>query len=150
MSMITKNNSFNLVYSREYNDSDETYDPYFNIYYTIFRNIPLKYLNRFNNPTFKQKIKKFCDENYKETATNSTGYTTVDIIVGDEYYKTYADEFGDDIVQGDKSFFNDYGQLWNGRQFFKYDFAPELTKSLDARTYKNELKREGGNRYVKN
>ena len=92
--MITKNNSFNLVYSREYNDSDETYDPYFNIYYTIFRNIPLKYLNRFNNPTFKQKIKKFCDENYKETATNSTGYTTVDIIVGDEYYKTYADEFG--------------------------------------------------------
>ena len=110
----------------------------------------MKYLNRFNNPTFKQKIKKFCDENYKETATNSTGYTTVDIIVGDEYYKTYADEFGDDIVQGDKSFFNDYGQLWNGRQFFKYDFAPELTKSLDARTYKNELKREGGNRYVKN
>ena len=59
MSMITKNNSFNLVYSREYNDSDETYDPYFNIYYTIFRNIPLKYLNRFNNPTFKQKIKKW-------------------------------------------------------------------------------------------
>ena len=47
------------------------------------------------------------------------------------------------IVDNDNSYFNDYGQLWNTRQFFKYDFAPDLTKKLDAKTYKNELKREG-------
>ena len=83
-------------------------------------------------------------KNFKETATNATGYSEVEILTGDEYYKTYADEFGADIVDNDNSYFNDYGQLWNTRQFFKYDFAPELTKSLDAKTYKNELKREGG------
>ena len=145
---LTKNNTFNLVYKREYVDSDnQQYDDYFPIYYTIFRNIPIKFLNKLNTKDFKNKVKVFCDKNYKETATNATGYSEVEIIVGDEYYRTYADEFGGDIVEWDKSFFNDYGQLWNGRQFFKYDFAPELTKSLDARTYKNELKREGGNRY---
>ena len=145
---LTKNNTFNLVYKREYVDSDnQQYDDYFPIYFTIFRNIPIKFLNKLNTKDFKNKVKVYCDKNYKETATNATGYSEVEIIVGDEYYRTYADEFGGDIVEWDKSFFNDYGQLWNGRQFFKYDFAPELTKSLDARTYKNELKREGGNRY---
>ena len=145
---LTKNNTFNLVYKREYVDSDnQQYDDYFPIYFTIFRNIPIKFLNKLNTKDFKNKVKVYCDKNYKETATNATGYSEVEIIVGDEYYRTYADEFGGDVVEWDKSFFNDYGQLWNGRQFFKYDFAPELTKSLDVRTYKNELKREGGNRY---
>ena len=92
---------------------------------------------------FKKKVKTFCDKNYNETATNATGYSEVEILTGDEYYRTYADEFGDDITEYDKSFFNDYGQLWNTRQFFKYDFAPDLTKSLDAQTYKNKLMREG-------
>ena len=67
-------------------------------------------------------------------------YSEVEIHTGDEYYRTYADEFGADIVDNDKSYFNDYGQLWNTRQFFKYDFSPELTKSLTADTYKNKLK----------
>ena len=142
---LTKNNTFNLVYKREYVDSDNyQYDDYFPIYYTIFRNVPLTQLNRLNNREFKNKVKAVCDKNYKETATNATGYSQVEILTGDEYYRTYADEFGTDIVGDDNSYFNDYGQLWNTRQFFKYDFAPDLTKSLDAKTYKNELKREGG------
>ena len=142
---LTKNNTFNLVYKREYVDSDSySYDEYFPIYYTIFRNVPLSQLNRLNNKDFKNKVKAFCDKNFKETATNATGYSEVEILTGDEYYRTYADEFGADIVGDDDSYFNDYGQLWNTRQFFKYDFAPDLTKSLDAQTYKNKLMREKG------
>ena len=142
---LTKNNTFNLVYKREYVDSDNyQYDDYFPIYNTIFRNVPIKFLNKLNNKDFKNRIKTFCDKNYKETATNATGYSEVEILTGDEYYKTYADEFGADLTENDNSFFNDYGQLWNTRQFFKYDFAPDLTKSLDAQTYKNKLMREKG------
>ena len=141
---LTKNNTFNLVYKREYVDSDnQQYDDYFPIYYTIFRNIPIKFLNKINTDNLKKKVKTFCDKNFKETATNATGYSEVEILTGDEYYRTYADEFGADIVDNDNSYFNDYGQLWNTRQFFKYDFAPDLTKSLDAQTYKNKLMREG-------
>ena len=138
---LTKNNTFNLVYKREYQDSED--HDFFPIYYTIFRNIPIKFLNKINTDNLKKKVKTFCDKNFKETATNATGYSEVEILTGDEYYRTYADEFGGDIVEWDKSFFNDYGQLWNTRQFFKYDFAPDLTKSLDAQTYKNKLMREG-------
>ena len=138
---LTKNNTFNVVYKREYQDSED-YD-FFPIYYTIFRNVPLSQLNRLNNKDLKNKVKTFCDKNFKETATNATGYSEVEILTGDEYYRTYADEFGADIVDNYNSYFNDYGQLWNTRQFFKYDFAPDLTKSLDAQTYKNKLMREG-------
>ena len=142
---LTKNNTFNLVYKREYVDSDSySYDEFFGTYYTIFRNVPIKFLNKLNDKDFKKKVKTFCDKNYNETATNATGYSEVEILTGDEYYRTYADEFGADIVDNDNSYFNDYGQLWNTRQFFKYDFAPELTKSLDAQTYKNKLMREKG------
>ena len=142
---LTKNNTFNLVYKREYQDSDSyNYDEFFGTYYTIFRNVPIKFLNKLNDKDFKKKVKTFCDKNYNETATNATGYSEVEILTGDEYYRTYADEFGADIVDNDNSYFNDYGQLWNTRQFFKYDFAPELTKSLDAQTYKNKLMREKG------
>ena len=142
---LTKNNTFNLVYKREYQDSESYgYDEFFGTYYTIFRNVPIKFLNKLNDKDFKKKVKTFCDKNYNETATNATGYSDVEILTGDEYYNTYADEFGDDLTESDNSYFNDYGQLWNTRQFFKYDFAPDLTKSLDAKTYKNELKREGG------
>ena len=43
---LTKNNTFNLVYKREYVDSDnQQYDDYFPIYYTIFRNIPIEKKN---------------------------------------------------------------------------------------------------------
>ena len=139
---LTKNNTFNLVLAKEYQDPDD--HDFFPIYHTIFRNVPIKYLNRMNNDAFKNKVKAFCEKNYKDVATNYTGYSYVEIIVGDEYYKTYEDEFGTDVVGTDNSYFNDYGQLWNTRQFFKYDFAPDLTKSLDAQTYKNKLMREKG------
>ena len=85
-----------------------------------------------------------CDKNFKEQASNDTGHTEIEIITGDEYYRTYEEEFGTDAVGIDNSYFYDYGQLWNTRQFFKYDFAPELTKKLDAQTYKNKLMREKG------
>ena len=89
------------------------------------------------------KVKGYCDKNYIEKASNATGHTKVEIIVGDEYYTTYEDEFGTDTVGNDNSLFNDYCQLWNTRQFFKYDFAPYLTNQY---TYKNLNKR---NTYMK-
>ena len=139
---LTKNNTFNVVYKREYQDCED--HDFFPIYNTIFRNVPIKFLNKLNNDTFKKKVKAFCDKNFKEQASNDTGHTEIEIITGDEYYRTYEEEFGTDAVGIDNSYFYDYGQLWNTRQFFKYDFAPELTKSLDAQTYKNKLMREKG------
>jgi len=139
---LTKNNTFNLVYSREYQDSEDRYDEFFPIYNTIFRNVPEKYINRCLNNI--KKIKSFCDKNFNEDATNFTGYSKVEILSGKDYYKTYEDEFGTETVGTDNSYFNDYGQLWNTRQFFKYDFSPELTKSLTADTYKNKLMKEKG------
>jgi len=128
---LTKNNTVHLVYGREYQDSDERYDQFFYSYSTIFRNVPLKYLNLLLRN--KDRIKKFCDKNYNELATNFVGSTKVEVLTGDEYYQTYEDVFGD-IAYRDNALFNDYGQLWNGRQFFKYDFDPSLTQSY---SYKN-------------
>ena len=128
-----KEGTLHLVYFREYEDSEERYDPYFNIYYTIFRNLPLSQLDRLNNKDFKKKVKEFCDKNYKETASNYTGVSGVEMIHGSEYYRTYEDEFGKDVTfqTGDgKSFVEDYGQRYNTRQFFKRDFNEEVTKFM--------------------
>ena len=58
------------------------------------------------------------------------------------YYNTYYDVFGAETSTGlDNALFNDYGQLWNGRQFFKYDFKPELTERYK---HKNLNKQVGG------
>ena len=125
--------TLHLVYFREYEDSEERYDPYFNIYYTIFRNLPLSQLDRLNNKDFQKKVKEFCDKNYKETASNFTGVSGVEMIHGSEYYRTYEDEFGKDVTDqtGDgKSFVEDYGQRYNTRQFFKHDFNKEVTKFM--------------------
>ena len=125
--------TLHLVYFREYEDSEERYDPYFNIYYTIFRNLPLSQMNRLNNKDFQKKVKEFCDKNYKETASNFTGISGVEMIHGSEYYRTYEDEFGPDVTNqtGDgKSFVEDYGQRYNTRQFFKRDFNKEVTKFM--------------------
>ena len=125
--------TLHLVYFREYEDSEERYDPYFNIYYTIFRNLPLSQLDRLNNKDFQKKVKEFCDKNYKETASNFTGVSGVEMIHGSEYYRTYEDEFGKDVTDqtGDgKSFVEDYGQRYNTRQFFKRDFNKEVTKFM--------------------
>ena len=125
--------TLHLVYFREYEDSEERYDPYFNIYYTIFRNLPLSQLDRLNNKDFQKKVKEFCDKNYKETASNFTGVSGVEMIHGSEYYRTYEDEVGKDVTDqtGDgKSFVEDYGQRYNTRQFFKRDFNEEVTKFM--------------------
>ncbi len=128
-----KEGTLHLVYFREYEDSEERYDPFFNIYYTIFRNLPLSQLDRLNNKDFQKKVKEFCDKNYKETASNFTGVSGVEMIHGSEYYRTYEDEFGKDVTDqtGDgKSFVEDYGQRYNTRQFFKRDFNEEVTKFM--------------------
>ena len=127
---MSKEGTLHLVYFREYEDSEERYDPYFNIYYTIFRNLPLSQLNRLNNKDFQKKVKEFCDKNYKETASNFTGYSGVEMIHGSEYYKTYEDVYGPSGMPDDKTYFEDYGQKYNTRQFFKRDFNEEVTKFM--------------------
>ena len=130
---MSKEGTLHLVYFREYEDSEERYDPCFNIYHTIFRNLPLSQMNRLNNKDFQNKVKEFCDKNYKETASNFTGISGVEMIHGSEYYRTYEDEFGKDVTDqtGDgKSFVEDYGQRYNTRQFFKRDFNEKVTKFM--------------------
>ena len=125
---MKKDGTLHLVYQRQYYD-DEDMD-YFFINYTIFRNVPLSQLTRLNNKEFKQKIKEFCDKNYNETASNYADYSEVNMITGDEYYKTYGDEFGETGLPEDKHFYEDYGQKYNTRQFFKHDFNKEITKFM--------------------
>ena len=103
---------------------------YFFINYTIFRNVPLSQLERLNNINFKQKVKEFCDKNFKENASNYANYSEVNMIPGSEYYKTYADEFGKSGHYDDNSYYTDYGQKYNTREFFKHDFNTEITKFM--------------------
>ena len=125
---MSKDSTIHLVYQRQYYD-DEDHD-YFFINYTIFRNVPLSQLTRLNDKNFKQKVKEFCDKNYKETASNYENYSEVNMISGDEYYKTYGDEFGKSGHYDDNTFYTDYGQKYNTRQFFKHDFNKEITKFM--------------------
>ena len=126
---MSKEGTIHLTYWREYEDSEERYDPYFKSHNTIFRNVPLSQLKRLNSKELKEKVKAFCDKNYKETASNFTGDSGVDMIVGSEYYYTYGQEFKLDKEDRDyNSFLNDYGQTVNGRQFFKHDFKPKMMK----------------------
>ena len=128
---MSKEGTLHLVYYREYEDPDERgYDAYFNIYHTIFRNLPLSQLNRLNNKDFQKKVKEFCDKNYNETASNFTGDSGVEMIHGSEYYKTYEDVYGPSGMPDDKTYFEDYGQKYDTRQFFKHDFNKEVTKFM--------------------
>ena len=127
---MSKEGTLHLVYFREYEDSEERYDPYFNIYYTIFRNLPLSQLNRLNNKDFQKKVKEFCDKNYTEAASNFTGVSGVEMIHGSEYYKTYGDVYGPSGMPDDDTFYQDYGQKYDTRQFFKHDFNKEVTKFM--------------------
>ena len=127
---MSKEGTLHLVYFREYEDSEERYDPYFNIYYTIFRNLPLSQLNRLNNKDFQKKVKEFCDKNYTEAASNFTGVSGVEMIHGSEYYKTYEDVYGPSGMPDDNTFYQDYGQKYDTRQFFKHDFNKEITKFM--------------------
>tara|TARA_B100000900_G_C20355535_1_gene624087 strand:+ start:58 stop:462 length:405 start_codon:yes stop_codon:yes gene_type:complete len=129
---MSKQGTINLTYWREYEDSDDRYEPYFKIHHTIFRNVPLSQLKRLNSETFRNKIKKYCDKHYNESADNYTGNSGVDMIHGSEYYYTYGEEY--DLPKKDKDYSHllyDYGQKYNGRQFFKYDFMPKLTNTLN-------------------
>ena len=123
-----KESTIHLVYQRQYFD-DEDMD-YFFINYTIFRNVPLSQLERLNNINFKQKVKEFCDKNFKENASNYANYSEVNMIPGSEYYKTYADEFSKSGHYDDNSYYTDYGQKYNTREFFKHDFNTEITKFM--------------------
>ena len=127
---MSKEGTLHLVYYREYEDSEERYDPCFNIYYTIFRNLPLSQLTRLNDKNFQKKVKEFCDKNYNETASNFTGDSGVEMIHGSEYYKTYEDIYGPSGMPDDKTFYQDYGQKYDTRQFFKHDFNKEVTKFM--------------------
>ena len=123
-----KESTIHLVYQRQYYD-DEDMDWFF-INYTIFRNVPLSQLERLNNLNFKQKVKEFCDKNFKENASNYANYSEVNVIPGSEYYKTYADEFGKSGHYDDNTYYTDYGQKYNTREFFKHDFNTEITKFM--------------------
>ena len=127
---MSKEGTLHLVYFREYEDSEERYDPYFNVYYTIFRNLPLSQLTRLNDKNFQKKVKEFCDKNYEETASNFTGVSGVEMIHGSEYYKTYEDIYGPSGMPDDKTFYQDYGQKYDTRQFFKHDFNKEVIKFM--------------------
>jgi len=72
-----------LCYAREYQDPEDGYD-FFYSYSTIFRNVPIKHINTLEK--FKDKIKKYCDKNFVESATNFNGHTKVFIIDDKEYY----------------------------------------------------------------
>ena len=128
---MSKEGTLHLTYWREYHDPEEYgYDAYFKIHNTIFRNVPLSQLKRLNSKELKAKVKVFCDKNYKETASNFTGDSGVEMIHGSEYYKTYEDVYGPSGMPDDKTFYQDYGQKYDTRQFFKHDFNKEVTKFM--------------------
>ncbi len=117
-------NTFNVVYLREYADPDNQGD-FFYAYETVYRNVPEKFRNKFNDKT-KLKMIKFLDWNYKETASNFAKTTRIELIDQDKYYQTFEDVFGDTAADN-KSMFNDYGQNF-ARQSLRKDFNPKLNK----------------------
>ena len=121
-------NTINLVYGVEFTSTDENdYGETFFIYNTIFRNVHQNknvYLN-----SIKDRVKKYCDKNLEETATNFTGNTKVEVVLGEDYYRTYAEVFELDSDEGqDYNLSDDYGQTYNTRQFFKRDYNPKITE----------------------
>ena len=121
--------SFNVVYKREYVDSEDQHDPDFFIGYSIYKNVPIEKLKFYRKRL--TKMKDILDKQYKEDATNFTGTSGIEIVYPDEYYQTYEDVFGDSAT-GDKNLWNDYGQLYE-RQGFRKDFDPDLTKNYKTR-----------------
>ena len=124
--------TFNVCYLREYTDPENEAET-FNLYETIYRNVPIKYLKKFNNKNFKMKMLKHCDWNYKEMAKNFVNVSNIEIVMEKDYYSSYADVFGDvmstDELKREKlHMFNDYGQQYD-RSSLRKDFNPKLTKS---------------------
>ena len=131
---VTTTNNFHVVYQREYEDSEDVYEPYFLSTFTIFKNVPFSYKRLQTIQKKSNALKKILDAEYKEkgtTASNFTGRSRVAVIYDDEYYQSYEDVFGDSAC-GDQNFYTDYGQH---NQFMRrYDFrsySHTLHKNVD-------------------
>ena len=122
---MSKNNTFNVCYLREYMDPEHQGE-FFYAYETVYRNVPEKFRYKFNDKT-KLKIVKFLDWNYKETATNFAKTTKVELIDHKQYYQTYEDVFGE-TASGNTDMFNDYGHKYD-RQSLRKDFNIKMTRS---------------------
>ena len=119
--------SFSIVYKREYNDPEEPES--FWLGDSIYKNVPMSKIKFYRKQLIN--IHRILNKTYKEDASNFTGNTGIEIVYPDEYYQTYEDVF-EDVAQGDKSLFNDYGQLYK-RQGFRKDFDPELTQNYKTK-----------------
>jgi hypothetical protein len=108
---------------REYSDP-EVGGEYFYSYETVYRNVPMKFKKKFNEKT-KQKMVKFLDSNYKETATNYQNISKVELIDEEQYYTTYEDMWPIE-AEGDRKMWQDYGQQYD-RQSLRKDFNKKLT-----------------------
>ena len=115
--------TFNVCYLREYSDPDVGGE-YFYSYETVYRNVPNKFKKKFNDKT-KQKMVKFLDSNYKETATNYQNISKVELIDEEQYYTTYEDMWPIE-AEGDRKMWQDYGQQYD-RQSLRKDFNKKLT-----------------------
>ena len=116
--------TFNVCYLREYSDP-EVGGEYFYSYETVYRNVPMKFKKKFNEKT-KQKILKYMDCNYKETATNYQNISKIELIDENQYYTSYEDVYPD-VAEGDKKMWMDYGQQYD-RQSLRKDFNKRLTR----------------------
>ena len=124
--------TFNVVYMREYMDPDHEWDT-FGAYETIYRNVPNKYRSKFDTKEMKMKMLKHCDWNYKDSASNFTNVSNIEIVMEKDYYTSFADIFADSMAEHEKEreskhMWTDYGQS-NDRQSLRKDFNPKLTKS---------------------
>ena len=120
--------SFNVVYRREYFDSEQA--EYFWSSYSLYKNVPISKLKYYRKQLLK--FKDYMDKSFKEDATNFAGATAIEIIYPDEYYQTYEDVFGPETAAGDDNLFNDFGQLYQ-RQGFRKDFNPDMTKNYKTK-----------------
>ena len=84
--------TFHVCYLREYNDPEHIGET-FEAYETVYRNVPEKFRKIFTDKV-KLKIVKFLDWNFKETATNFTKISRVEIIENEDYWMTYEDHVG--------------------------------------------------------
>ena len=124
--------TFNVCYLRWYTDPENEAET-FAAYETIYRNVPIKYLNKLNNEKVKMKMLKHCDWNYKDSAANYTNVSNIEIVMEKEYYTSFYDVFADSMAEHEKErekkhMWTDYGQS-NDRQSLRKDFNPKLTKS---------------------
>ena len=120
--------SFNIVYKREYFDSEDA--EYFWSSYSLYKNVPISKIKYYRKQLLK--FKDYMDKSFKEDATNFAGATAIEIIYPDEYYQTYEDVFGPETAAGDHNLFNDFGQLYK-RQGFRKDFDPDTTKNYKTK-----------------